>query len=556
MSSFLLYIIQSGCCLVLFYLGYKALLSRETFFAFNRKVLLAGIVLSLLLPFVKFKSGEPSIIQKPFAQLELILENDMPVFTPVQGELPALAEEIKADKEAFPIGTVLCILYFSGVFVVAVQSVFSFSSLTSFLKKGKKIREKDHVLVLMNKAVIPFNWGRYVVMSEAEYGTSPDGIIEHELAHLRKGHSIDLAFMEIILLLYWFNPVVWLLKDELKNIHEFEADSEVLNSGIDATKYQLLLVKKAVDSRSYPFVNSFNQSKLKKRITMMYKDRSNKQARWKLVLFVPMAAFAMYAFARPEVNRQLQQLTSGEDTKIAQVGKSLTCESFNAEVDAYYEKVYGKSSLSTYEKFDRLKEQRNLLVVLANAEDRLSIQDFRSHRIFAVEELESELKNMISTKKDDKQILIYYLNDRGTSAPVVKKALDVISSVAKKHSTKEEPVLVYCANTADFPPRRSGSVSSNENAVRVSIYDIYEKNYTVYINEYDPMDLIREKLNILPSRVISRIDIKATSKTPMGVITDIKQTIREMYTGNENASKKLVQWSYPVEDNITQAIIK
>ena len=129
--------------------------------------------------------------------------------------------------------------------------------------------------------------------------------------------------MQIFLLVYWFNPVVWLLKRELQEVHEFEADNGVINTGIDATKYQLLLVKKAVGTRLYSMANGFNHSKLKKRITMMLKERTNRWARLKLLLAVPVMAGALYVFAQPEVKEVPRQIQSELQQKEADDYSSL-----------------------------------------------------------------------------------------------------------------------------------------------------------------------------------------------------------------------------------------
>ena len=128
--------------------------------------------------------------------------------------------------------------------------------------------------------------------------------------HLRYHHSLDLVFLEIVLLTQWFNPAVWLLKRELRDIHEYQADNGVLNHGIDATKYQLLLVKKAVGSSLYTLANSFNHSKIKKRITMMLKKKSNNWARLKLALLLPVGLAALSAFARPRMPLSLETMSS------------------------------------------------------------------------------------------------------------------------------------------------------------------------------------------------------------------------------------------------------
>lgn len=126
--------------------------------------------------------------------------------------------------------------------------------------------------------------------------------------HLHYCHTADLLWMELLIVLHWFNPAAWLLMRELREVHEFEADSGVLSHGIDATQYQLLLVKKSVGTRLYSMASGFGHSKLKQRINMMLKKRTNRLARLKLLLFVPVVSGTLYAFARPEVKNAVEQV--------------------------------------------------------------------------------------------------------------------------------------------------------------------------------------------------------------------------------------------------------
>ena len=160
-------------------------------------------------------------------------------------------------------------------------------------------------LMVVSQSVSSFCWGKYIVVSALDYSRQVNEILLHETMHLRYRHTLDLLLMQFFLAFFWFNPVIWLLKRGLQEVHEFEADNGVLNTGIDATRYQLLLVKKAVGTRLYSMANGFNHSKLKKRITMMLKERTNRWARLKLLLIVPVMAGTLYAFAQPEVKATL-----------------------------------------------------------------------------------------------------------------------------------------------------------------------------------------------------------------------------------------------------------
>lgn len=257
---------------------------------------------------------------------------------------------------------------------------------------------------------------------------------------------------------------------------------------------------------------------------MMLKKKSNRQARWKLLLLVPMAVFAMYAFARPEVNRQLQQLIPSEDTTITGDSKSFTRDYFESRFDAYYEQTFGKNSLSSVEKFDRLKEQSQVVAVLINAENRIMVE----HSIVSIEELQPVLESIMSAgKQQEKPLLVYFLADRGTSRELVAWASATLGITAEKFNSEDLPVLVYWDNGLRYPSHKSGA---DEGSIRIKAYDINKKNYTVLFNVYDSYNVLKEKLSVLSGKNLERVEVSANPGTPMGMMTDIKTIIREMYS--------------------------
>jgi len=130
------------------------------------------------------------------------------------------------------------------------------------------------------------------------------------MAHIRSGHTADLLLADVFCALQWFNPVAWWLKRELKAVHEYEADALVARECGDARHYQLLLIKKAAGTRLYSMANSFNHSKIQKRITMMLKEKSNPWARLKCLYVLPLAVVGMTAFALPEISSGLHEISS------------------------------------------------------------------------------------------------------------------------------------------------------------------------------------------------------------------------------------------------------
>ncbi|MGM9797315.1 MAG: M56 family metallopeptidase [Parabacteroides sp.] len=149
--------------------------------------------------------------------------------------------------------------------------------------------------------------------------SKPELILAHEQAHIRMRHTWDLLFTELFLWFQWFNPAAWLLRQELQALHEFEADAAVVGMGYDSKEYKLLLIEKAVGTSRYTLANSFNHSSLINRITMMQKRKSNPWARMKYLFVLPVAATAVAAFARPEISRQMAEISSAKITDLSRM---------------------------------------------------------------------------------------------------------------------------------------------------------------------------------------------------------------------------------------------
>lgn len=310
MEPFFLYILKSGICLAVFYISFKALFSNDTFFQFNRWVLLLGTGICLLLPFCQIEMERAVFLSRPVSRLDAVFhpKEEFPGISESVDDIKILSEDTDASSISW-IG-LIGISYVVGCCLCLFITSLSFFRIHRLLQKGEKMKDGKYILVLIPASLSPFSWGRYIFLSEDDYRNYPDEILTHERMHLRYHHSLDLVFLEIVLLTQWFNPAVWLLKRELRDIHEYQADNGVLNHGIDATKYQLLLVKKAVGSSLYTLANSFNHSKIKKRITMMLKKKSNNWARLKLALLLPVGLAALSAFARPRMPLSLETMSS------------------------------------------------------------------------------------------------------------------------------------------------------------------------------------------------------------------------------------------------------
>lgn len=316
MGALFVYILKSSCSLALFYLFYRLLLGKETFFRFNRFALLGIFVISSILPFIEFRASE---------QVE-----DLGQSIAMTNELSFDAATVQESASSpFTWVQVLLLIYIICVLFFTLRYIYSVTRLALLLKKGREVPIENYLpnslgikLIVLDKDTIPFSWMNYIVISEKDLQDNSRAILLHESTHIRLHHSYDLIIAEVCIILQWFNPAAWLLKQELQAVHEYEADNHVLESGIDAKNYQLLLIKKAVGKRLYSIANNLNHSNLKKRITMMMRKKSNPWARLKYLYVLPVAAIAVAAFARPEVQETSRSISTFKVNDL--VGNMLT----------------------------------------------------------------------------------------------------------------------------------------------------------------------------------------------------------------------------------------
>lgn len=309
MGMFFIYSIKVAICLVAFYLFYKLLLSRDTFHAFNRATLLLLMLLSLVLPFVSLSIDEPTVVNNGMVQVEQLL------VAGVTGE--------DTQPASLTLVQVLFMVYMVGVVVSVGREIVSLAGLY------KLISGRDHVtidngirIIVIDGDMAPFSWFNNIVISRSDYESGRREILIHEMAHISHHHSLDILLCNVLLIFQWFNPAVWLLRRELRNIHEYEADEAVLASGANAAEYQLLLIRKAVGERLFSMANNLNHNSLKKRITMMLTKRSNPWNRVKVLLTVPVAAVAVVAFATPKAESLSREIEHESDAIVSSVVKS------------------------------------------------------------------------------------------------------------------------------------------------------------------------------------------------------------------------------------------
>ena len=283
MENWIAYIAECALCLALLYLPFWGLLKKETFFHYNRIVLLAITLLSFILPLTNIPEISSQLALSDSISIQLEEINVM-----ISGK--ALSENINWK-------TILAIIYLLGAVTCLLYKIIDLVRLIRFIPRGCLWVHTENGIHIHCHAhdVVPFSWMNHIVISEKDYEENGHNILLHEQAHIACGHSWDVLWLSFVEVLQWFNPFVWMLSKEIQDIHEYEADLTVLRKGINARDYQLLIIQKVVGSGSYTFANNFNHSSLKKRITMMIKEKSNPWARLKYLYILPIVAICMIA---------------------------------------------------------------------------------------------------------------------------------------------------------------------------------------------------------------------------------------------------------------------
>ena len=278
MTGFLIYILKSTLLLAVFDAFFLLVMRRSGWFRFNRITLLAGSAACLLLPLIPFQVNRATLYST-WLEPVVVAAGD-------QSE-PAVAAT--ASGMSFSWQAAVLALYLLGALVALVFYLRSYGAMFRLLRRTPSERRDGYTLHLIAQETSSFSWLRHIVIARSDYERYP-AILTHERAHVRCGHSVDLLLASLLTVLQWFNPLVWICRSELKLLHEYEADDFVLKQGIDATQYQLLLVKKAVGEKRFLLANGFNHAQLKNRITMM---QITYKAAWKklsLLLLLPLLA--------------------------------------------------------------------------------------------------------------------------------------------------------------------------------------------------------------------------------------------------------------------------
>lgn len=285
MNEFLLYLGKSSLVMAVMYLFYSVLLKGDTHFKWNRVYLLLSMLLSLILPLIQIEFLKPVAIP----QMSVLLAP----FT-VNHEYARLIQPSFSLSEQF-----IFFLYLLGVTFFLVRFFGNIRYLIRLIRNGERKTIHGLNVVYVNKPISPFSFFNLVLLPRNMNELEHDMILQHEKTHVIQLHSFDLICFELLGILLWFNPFVYLMRRSMKSIHEFLADQGVVTSGQEVVHYQQLLFThiSGLNQNQFSLTNNFNYSMLKNRIIMMTKKRSNPISKGKYILVLPMIAFFIVFFS-------------------------------------------------------------------------------------------------------------------------------------------------------------------------------------------------------------------------------------------------------------------
>lgn len=337
MAAFLIHMLKWALTLTLLYSLYGLLLRKETFHSFNRTVLCAILLLSFTLPFCRIETGRATPVSRHMARMETAVHGFMDTGGP--RPMRHTAGNEGTPEAAFSFWPRLSAgIYAAGAAGCLAGYLFSLGMLARTIRQGKRLQVAgvpSGIRIVREKSLpASCSWMNWVLLDASTAARRGHPVLEHELAHVRMKHSWDMLFCELTARMLWFLPFAWMLRKDLRDVHEFQADRAVLRAGVEEETYQHLLIRHAAGRRALPAANSFDHSSVKKRLVMMCRRPSARTAALKAVYLLPLVLIAITSFARPAMVRDIRQVLEREESAAPLISPKALLESVAAATRA------------------------------------------------------------------------------------------------------------------------------------------------------------------------------------------------------------------------------
>ena len=471
METIAFYLLKSAAWLAGFTLIYLLFLRKERFFRLKRAYLVAGVVMSLLLPLITVHYR----VELPAAVMQ-----EVQVGTMAQTQEPAVATELHEQKSPLAL---FFLIYSGGMVLFLFRSLLHIFSLYRALSTGSVSRTGEAVMVKTEKYTSAFSFFNYVFINPSVSEQEAREILNHEMVHLRQKHWFDLLLVEMISLIQWMNPFVWIYSAFVRQNHENLADEEALQSTSDPAGYRAALLNQVFNARLISLSNSFNFSFNTNRFEMMKKESYSPYRKLKLLLVLPLMAIMMYAFADPlytySDNRDSQTVGMIKDiqgtvvkedgtpfpgVKVYVSGTSLSVITDEAG-KFYFSDLPGYVALmfspSGYEPVSLMAESARGITVTMKADPRYAVRGpSTGAEIVVIDGKVSELSLEEATKKLGKDYgkFTYLLPEAAKAKYGEKGAKGAFEVISRSKARESGLILPYPrSDEADFPTFRGES---------------------------------------------------------------------------------------------------
>lgn len=273
-----IYLIKVNASIILFYLCYKMLFQRDTFWMLRRTYLMVSVLFSFIYPLFSIEGWLKK--QEPI----------MSAISSIQLDELVISPSGVRNLGLFTVENVLWAVFGLVALFMTFHFLIQFYTIVRRRLKGTKTSLMHIPIIRIDEKITPFSFFQWIFINPKLYSESETAVIlEHELTHVRQFHSVDVIVAQIQKMFCWFNPAAWLLEREIRHNLEYLADNQVLNSGFEPKKYQYHLLSLSYEPAESKLGNQFNVSPIKKRIKMMNSKKTKKSGLLKYALIIPIA---------------------------------------------------------------------------------------------------------------------------------------------------------------------------------------------------------------------------------------------------------------------------
>lgn len=453
MMEFLTYDLKVAALLAVFYMFYRLLLSRETFHCVNRIVLLTTAVASFILPLCVITLHKTVVIELTETHVDF------------EG-MTMMIEE--AEQQPFW-QTAAVIAFFIGMVATLGYTLSNVLRVWLLISRSQQHPQADGTVICVTSFdVSPFSWMHYIVLSQSDYEAQDASILAHERGHIRRHHSLDLLLVDTLTALQWFNPAMWMLRQDLRAIHEYEADAAVLSQGINMRQYQYLLIQKAVSHCGYSVANGISHSTLKNRINMMLHKNSSRASLLKLLALVPIVGIALAMQAETVNDYVYTEKTQTPPKKVIKKGKA------NAQVKMGNKTIEVKAEQN--QKPETMESPKIIISETPSDHAPLVILDGKIATMEQVKALDqNEIDHINVVKAEAKDVLEAYA--KHYNADTSNGIIFIITKAYKEKPNDQKSVVVVVK--AKKPQTLEEAAAQGDIAIGAIDYDKPEKPFDV-----------------------------------------------------------------------------